>query len=272
MTERPEETKSDTLTYVLVGFPLLLAAAAAWYLSAFVLQGTSIAMDGGPPLLSMASMFSMPDALTVSAFLLAWVVGMVAMMFPAMIPVVSMYSKLMVKGERNPRVAGLAGPPLFLSGYLTAYAVLGLVLFAVVYLAFQFGAELQPPPFYANYGLSGVLLVAGAWQVSPLKARALTQCITPMGFFMTKAKKGLAGAYVMGTEHGWYCVGCCWLYMLVMLAVAAMSMTAMLLLSGLIILEKVFAGGARWFKWASASAFVLLAIMVALSPGLVASI
>ncbi len=251
-----------------VGVPLLLVAGGAWYLSAYVFQSSSMGLSGGLPILSMADMFTMPDIPMVSSFLLVWVVGMVAMMFPAMIPVMSIYSKLMVKAEGNPRMAKLVGRPLFLLGYLTAYAALGLVLFSVVYLAFMAGSAFPWLSAYSVYGLAGVLLITGIWQVSPLKEKALTQCISPMGFFVTKAKKGLSGAYMMGAEHGWYCVGCCWLYMLVMLAVAAMSMAAMVLLSGLIIVEKAFLGGARWFKWLSAGVFVVLALAVALAPSL----
>ena len=44
------------------------------------------------PILTLAPMFSSPDFGIVAAFLIVWIVGMVAMMFPAMIPVMSFYS------------------------------------------------------------------------------------------------------------------------------------------------------------------------------------
>ena len=264
---KQQDGPSETRTRVLIGVSLLIATGVAWYVSAYALRTSSMDMLGGIPILSMADMFSMPTAPGVFSFLLAWVVGMVAMMFPAMIPVTAMYSKLMVKGESRPRLARTVGPPLFLGGYLSVYAALGLALFGGVYAAFMFGGALQWAP-YSVYGLSGVLLLAGVWQVTPYKERALSRCITPMSFFLARAKKGLPGAYRMGAEHGLYCVGCCWLYMLVMLAVAAMSMLAMILLSGLIIVEKVFVGGARWFRLGSAALFMVLAVLVAASPSL----
>ena len=76
----------------------------------------------------------------------------------------------------------------------------------------------------------------------------------------------------MGAEHGAYCVGCCWLYMLVMLAVAAMSLVSMVLLSGLIIVEKVFVGKNSWFKWLSAGVFFSLGAAVLAFPTFVALI
>jgi len=45
-----------------------------------------------------------------------------------------------------------------------------------------------------------------------------------------------------------------------------MSLFSMVLLSGLIIVEKVFVGGRRWFKWFSAGAFFLLAALALFFP------
>jgi len=58
--------------------------------------------------------------------------------------------------------------------------------------------------------------------------------------------------------------------MLVMLAVAAMSLLSMALLSGLIIIEKAFVGKARWFKWLSSGIFFFLAALVITFPSYLA--
>ena len=114
------------------------------------------------------------------------------------------------------------------------------------------------------------MFLAGVWQLTPLKEKSLAKCISPMGFFLTHSKSGFSGAFRMGTEHGIYCVGCCWLYMLVMLVVAAMSLLSMILLFGLIIVEKAFVGTVAWFKWLSAGFFFFLAVLVATSPSILA--
>lgn len=73
-------------------------------------------------------------------------------------------------------------------------------------------------------------------------------------------KTGLTGAFRMGLEHGYYCVGCCWMYMLVMLAVTAMSLPAMILLTVLITLEKITIIPSRLIKWIAAALFVALGL------------
>jgi predicted metal-binding membrane protein len=259
---------------VLIGVPLVIVALAAWYLSAFELQSGTTSMSGsmtpGVPIDTMAAMFASLNSPVVFSFLIVWTVGMVAMMFPAMIPVMSLYSGLVTKQEARPRLLGLVGPPLFLAGYLSTYAVLGILLFGAVYVAFQVGSTIPWLSSYSTYGVALVLLIAGIWQLTPFKERSLSKCVSPLGFFMTKTRRGLSGAFRMGTEHGYYCVACCWLYMLVMLAVAAMSLISMVMLSIMIIAEKAFVGTARWFKLFSAGIFLCLALITIAFPSYVA--
>src|SRR5712692_8608747 len=100
----PKSLTSDLGFKLSVGVPLLAVAAGAWFLSAYTLQNSLPAM--GPstspiPIVMMAGMFSSPDIFIVSTFLLVWVVGMVAMMFPAMIPVISLHSRMMNRDEEH---------------------------------------------------------------------------------------------------------------------------------------------------------------------------
>jgi predicted metal-binding membrane protein len=257
-----------------IGVPLLAVAAGAWYLSASSLQASSSAAMGSSaslaPIATMAYMFSSPDVGMTSTFLVVWLVGMIAMMFPAMIPVMSFYSGMINEAERRHGFSRFVGSALFLGGYLFLYALLGFGLFAAVYVAFQLSLLLPWLSSLSIVGVATVLFITGVWQLTPLKEKSLAKCVSPMGFFLAHFKKGPSGAFRMGAEHGIYCVGCCWLYMLVMLAVAAMSLLSMALLSGLIIIEKAFVGKAQWFKWLSAGIFFSLAAFVVAFPSYLA--
>ena len=253
-----------------IGVPLLTVAVVAWYVSAFLPQDSSpmptSSLRPVLPVATMSSLFSALDMGVIASFLVVWIVGMVAMMFPAIVPVMSIYTGLMTSEEKRPNLSRFMGPPLFLSGYLSLYALLGLFLFVLVYVVFQLSSILPWLSSLSVAGVGSVLLLAGIWQLTPLKEKSLATCISPMGFFLTHAKRGLSGAFQMGAEHGIFCVGCCWLYMLVMLVVAAMSLPSMALLSGLIIVEKAFIGRTRWFKWLSSGIFFLLAALVITFP------
>jgi predicted metal-binding membrane protein len=84
-----------------------------------------------------------------------------------------------------------------------------------------------------------VLIGAGAFQLSPLKAMCLSKCRTPLGFLMTGWRDGKRGALAMGLEHGAFCLGCCWALMLVMFVVGVMNLVWMAGLGVVMLLEKV---------------------------------
>src|SRR2546426_8018832 len=48
------------------------------------------------------------------------------------------------------------------------------------------------------------------------KQFCLQQCRTPMSFVLTRWRSGRRGALRMGLDHASYCLGCCWLLMLVL--------------------------------------------------------
>jgi predicted metal-binding membrane protein len=73
----------------------------------------------------------------------------------------------------------------------------------------------------------------------------------------------------MGAEHGYYCVGSCYLYMIVMLAVAAMSIPAMALLTIVTNSEKVIVKGATWFTWLIGAGFIMLGVIIWFLPRIV---
>lgn len=214
------------------------------------------------PILSMTSMFVSPDIVSISFFVFAWVVGMVAMMFPAMIPVIAIYLVLIAKSEPNPKMALTLGTLLFLGGYLLLYAILGIAAYAAIYAGFHLASMVPILTALAVPAAAGTLFGAGVWQFTPLKDKCLAKCVSPIGFFLTHARSGLSGAFRMGSLNGVYCVGCCYMYMVVMLAVAAMSIPSMLILMTLITVEKVLGGAEwfkmRWFKAISTAVFVAL--------------
>lgn len=221
----------------------------------------------------VAAIVSSSSPLSISAVILfeiIWVVGMVAMMFPAMIPIVLFYNRVSARLIRNQRLARLLGAPLFLSGYLVTYAILGLGAYLSVYFALRLSMNLASGPvsILTLAAPAGILLATGIYQFTSLKFKCLSGCASPLGFFATRTRSGLSGSFSMGFSHGLYCVGCCVLYMLVMLVVGAMSIPVMAVLAGVIALEKVIVRGSIWFARFVGFGFILGGILVLLFPNL----
>ena len=216
--------------------------------------------------MGVASLVSSLSLTSISLFELIWVVGMVAMMFPSMIPVVVFYNRVATRIESNPNIAKAIGTPLFLIGYLATYAGLGLLVYFAVFIAVSASSLLPTLSSFALFAPGIVLIFTGIYQLSPLKSRCLSHCISPMGFFAVHSQKGLLGSIRMGLSHGKYCVGCCWAYMLVMLVVAVMSLPFMAILAAVIASEKVIIRGATWFTNTVAAGFIVLGVVALFVP------
>jgi len=137
-----------------------------------------------------------------------------------------------------------------------------------IWLLFSVGAaSLQS--FLAGSGLftagraapligAAVLLVAGLYQLSPLKDSCLKHCRSPMSFFLSRWDDGPVGTLRLGVEHGLFCVGCCWALMLIGFAFGVMNVGWMLVLTGLVAMENLTRHGQRLSRFAGL-AFILLA-------------
>jgi predicted metal-binding membrane protein len=108
----------------------------------------------------------------------------------------------------------------------------------------------------------GALVLAGLYQFTPLKRRCLRICRSPLSFFMSRWQAGASGALWMGAQHGLYCIGCCWVLMLLMLAVGMAQLGWMLGLALLMFAEKVvrrgeffgYGAGLLFLPWGFATA------------------
>lgn len=215
----------------------------------------------------MNAMMAPSSALSVSLFVAVWTAGMAAMMFPAISPVVLLYNRLVKDRGSNTALVVEGGRgrysvkmSLFVGCYLAVWALTGLVLLL--------GWSLLLNNAVAATGLSGViygaiLISAGAYQFSPLKARCIGYCESPMSFFMRRWRNGTAGAVTMGTYHGLYCLGCCWPYFLIMVALGWMDILWMALFAGIIFGEKMWSRGI-WVARAAGVGLVIAGIIVAL--------
>lgn len=254
-----------TLTVAIV---LLAFAGVSWIASYYLMPLMMSSSGSGMMSMGVAGIVSSLSLSNIAIFLVIWVIGMAAMMFPAMIPIVLLYNKFATKLESNPRLARVVGTPLFLSGYLIMYAILGVAAYLGIYEALNLSMNFPALSLLSVIAPSAVLIITGVYQFTPLKNRCLSNCVSPMGFFAAHSRKGLFGSIRMGLSHGAYCVGCCWAFMLVMLAVGLMSIPVMAALAGVIAIEKVIVKGSVWFNGLVGAGFIVLGVLVGFFPRL----
>lgn len=170
-----------------------------------------------------------------------WAVMMVAMMTPTAAPMLLTLGHLV--RQRSARHRFFAISIAFLAGYILVW--LG---FSAGATALQWGLHsarlLSAGVIRATPAVGGLLLVlAGAYQFTALKDRCASVCRSPIDFLMTEWRDGTRGALQMGVRHGVYCVGCCWLLMLVLFAVGVMNLVWVALIAVAVLFEKAIPGG-----------------------------
>jgi predicted metal-binding membrane protein len=231
------------------------------------------------------------NPVAVTIFTISWTVGMAAMMFPAIIPMVLLYNrfsksktddnnhvlssrKLNQDADRlerkedeqrqkssyllvSHRVIKTSG---FVGTYLLVWSLTGvlLLLFWSVLVNNLF-VGYNPRDFAV---VSGILLViSGFYQFSPLKKKCLGYCESPLAFFMKRWKGNkLRNGLTMGLYHGVYCLGCCWPYFLLMIALGWMNLLWMGLFAAIIFVEKTWSKGI-WMARGVGIMFILIGLL-----------
>lgn len=168
-------------------------------------------------------------------FLGGWTVMMAAMMLPSATPMVLLHRRALAGSPPPARGARTA---LFVATYLLVWAAVG----ALVWIASMAVAPLLPMPARPP-AVGAVLIAAGFYQFTPLKAACLHACRSPMDFLLTHWHRGLIGELRLGTEHGLYCLGCCWLLMTVFVAAFAMGLLWGAVIGLVVFVEKVVPSG-----------------------------
>jgi predicted metal-binding membrane protein len=196
-------------------------------------------------------------------FLGAWIVMMTAMMLPSAAPMVMTYAA--VSQQRGSSRPTHMPTGLFVLGYLLAWGSSGLLAYAVSALASL--AVMTTPGLQADAPLFGgmVLILAGAYQFSALKAKCLSYCRTPLGYILSHWRAGYRGALRMGLHHGLYCIGCCWALMAIMFVVGIMNLAWMALLALFMFIEKASARGEIVGKIVGALLIIVGMVMAASS-------
>lgn len=204
---------------------LLVLAALGWVVTDERMRG----MDAGPG--------TDPGAL--GFYVTAWVVMMAAMMFPSIWPMVLMYVRIQAGKRERGREAAAGATACFVAGYLLTWTAWGLLAYAVLEAGRAIAPEALAWDAGGPYLAGGVIVAAAVYQLTPLKDACLSKCRNPFAFLIIAWSPGRLGALRMGTEHGAWCVGCCWALMAALFALGVMSLGWMIFIAALIATEKL---------------------------------
>lgn len=185
------------------------------------------------------------DAGVLVLFVAGWTLMIFAMMLPTSLPLIALFQR-MVSG-RSERAWLVT---LLIAGYLGIWMATGVAIHLGDLVVHE--AAEQVPWLDANNWVIGAatLVLAGAYQFTPLKYHCLDKCRSPMSFLAGHwtGHHEFRQAFRLGLDHGLFCVGCCWSLMLLMFAVGAGNIGWMLVLGTIMAVEKNMPWGRRLSK------------------------
>ncbi len=255
--------KKNTLEYILqkdrfvVLSGLFVMCILAWLYTVYLYRQMEVMnMD--------ALFFAMPmtPTWTFLDFLLLflmWFVMMIAMMTPAVTPLILIFA--MVNRQKKQQQNPFVPTGYLLAGYFLVWAGFSLLATLLQWFLQQI-AWLNPEMVTTNKIVGAVILVAaGLFQFTPLKHRCLKYCRTPIDFVHRNWKEGRQGALRMGIDNGMYCLGCCWMLMILLFVSGIMNLLWIVLIALFVLLEKAIARS-NWISFIAGAALIVYGIMV----------
>ena len=229
----------------LLGVSALLFAASA---AVTIVWCTSMSAMGGMPMpggwtMSMAWM-RMPGQTwpgAAASFLGMWVVMMVAMMLPSLVPMLWRYRQAIGRtGEtRLGRLTARVGV-----GYFLVWTVFGMAAYPLGVALTTLEMQQQGLARAVPIAVGVVVLIAGSLQLTAWKARHLACCREAPGRGRTlRADPGTAWRH--GLRLGLHCTHCCAGLMAILLVIGVMDLRAMAVVAAAITVERLAPAGER---------------------------
>jgi predicted metal-binding membrane protein len=199
-----------------------------------------------------------------ASFLSMWVVMMVAMMLPCLVPMLWRYRQAVGGRGTTPlgRLTALVG-----AGYFFVWTVFGMAAFSLgVALA---AIEMQLPGLARGIPIAAgvVVLIAGSLQFTPWKARHLACCREAPGGGRT-LPAAADTAWRHGLRLGLHCSHCCAGLMAILLVIGVMDLRAMAVVASAMAVERLAPAPQRVARAIGAVAVGAGLLLVARAAGL----
>ena len=254
-------------TWSRIDLVVVAALAAATALAWLWLIGAPAAdHEAGMPGMAGAGAAAWSAGYLLPAFTM-WALMMVAMMLPSAAPVILLHARVARQNE-----SGTAEAAVSALSYLAVWTIFSAAAALLQALLVSLGLVSALALAVGSRTLAALLLAAAAlYQISRLKQACLDQCRSPLSFVMRLWRPGAAGAFRLGVAHGLYCLGCCWVLMLLLFVGGVMNLAWVALLAGIVFVEKLaprFWRADRILAAILALAASLLLVLPALRDGL----
>jgi predicted metal-binding membrane protein len=170
-----------------------------------------------------------------ASWISGWFMMILAMMLPPALPFLQALQRL---------TAGLPRGGGMVASAAAAFIIVWTLAGFLLVIMGNFASLLTALPWLVDRsalvsGLAAILV--GAYQLSPLKQACLTACRTPTALMLVAwdDRHPWRSALAIGIRYALVCIGCCWTLMLLTLVVGAFVLPLMVVVSVIMLLERL---------------------------------
>ncbi|HEX6507485.1 MAG TPA: DUF2182 domain-containing protein, partial [Chloroflexota bacterium] len=156
---------------------------------------------------------------------------------------------------------------VFTAAYLLIWLAAGAVAYGAAVIGQRIGSDSMWLSTNGPRLTGGLLVLAGVYQLTPLKRICLSKCRSPLSFVLSSWRDGYGGTLRMGLQHGLYCLGCCWLLFVILFPLGMMNIALLAVLTLVIFAEKALPFGNR-ISWVAGAGLAAYGLAVIISPDL----
>jgi len=225
--------------FLILAVPLTFMIIGAWfYLDSMYMQ--PVDLQGAFSILAMP----MVQTWTLSDFAVMtfmWIVMMFAMMMPSTFNFLFIFNKMRLNMQtvHSPKIE-LA---ILVVTYFLLWAIFSLTTVTLQYLLHNANLINMMGSINNNYIAATLIILAGIYQFTDLKSVCLEKCRNPLSYIMGTKINNFKDIISIGISNGLYCIGCCWVLMLLLFVNGVMNLLWVLVITLAVLAEKVFPYG-----------------------------
>ena len=225
--------------YLIVIIPIIFMIIGAWiYLDSMYVKPMGTQKTFSLLAMPMIQIWTFNDFIVMA---LMWIVMMFAMMMPSTFNFLFIFSqmRLNMNTQRNPKteIAILATTYFFLW-----------TLFSIIAVSLQYALHnadlINMMGVIKNNNIAAILIIfAGFYQFTNLKSICLEKCRNPLSYIMGTKINSMGSIIKIGVSNGIFCIGCCWVLMLLLFVNGVMNLLWVLVITIAVHAEKIFPYG-----------------------------
>jgi len=166
-----------------------------------------------------------------------WTVMMFAMMLPSTFIFLNIFRMMRSNMKTSSNI--IVEMVVISLTYILIWTVFSFFACALQYIFHNNGVVDMMGTLQNNIIAGLFLIAAGVFQFTTLKDTCLEKCRNPLSFLMSGPINGYGNVAYVGLKHGLFCLGCCWVLMLLLFVNGVMNLLWVIAITAIVLIEKM---------------------------------